>query len=393
MTQTENEEGAAPAANFEDTSQRLTTFARRLIATPSLPGQEQNVSKLLADELRILGYRDVEIDDVGNVVGWLGEGPAQLMFNGHIDHVPPAGMEDPYGAQIIDAAPYGEAGSAIRGRGACDMKGNVAAAAYAAVFVKQRLLHGSYLFTADVQEEVDSPLGVPALLKRGLRARYGLSGESTGLDVALGHRGKVQYDIVVSGRSSHASAPERGLNAVYRAMPFVEALQQLATRLPSDPVYGPATVTVTRISSDPDGEVAVVPSACTLRVDRRYVRTETPDSCRAELEELLAEVTSREGIVAELTPVNVYPLMQIEPEHELVTLGVEAVKTTTGRTPEVKTWLFGVNATFMSAAGIPSIGIGPGTEKWAHSPDEHISIRELVDASRIYAELITRLCA
>jgi putative selenium metabolism hydrolase len=381
-------------ATLSTVEQGLVEFARRLVAIPSLPGEEAAASRVLADELVRLGYRDVEIDAVGNVVGWLGEGPARLMFNGHLDHVPPAGMVDPYDARVEDGGPYGRDGLVLRGRGSCDMKANVAAGAYAAAFLSPgELRNGSYLFTADVQEETDSPEGVQALLARGLRAEYGLSGESTSLDVSLGHRGKLQLDIVVTGRSSHASTPEAGVNAVYRAVPVLQALEAHAADLPDDELYGRATITVTGISSEPDGEVAVVPSSCTIRVDRRYIPGETPESVQAELDELVAAVALREGLDARVELVNIYPLMAIDPEHPLVVAGREAVRAVTGSEPPVRTWRFGVNATFMSAAGIPCIGIGPGNEDWAHTPDEHVPVDELARCSRIYADLVSRLCS
>jgi succinyl-diaminopimelate desuccinylase len=377
-----------------DIERRLVEFTQLVVATPSLSGEEHDVSRLFAAELETLGYRDIEVDEHGNVVAWLGEGPPRLMFNGHLDHVPPAGMDDPYGAQIVDAAQYGGEGLAIRGRGTMDMKANVAAGAYAAAFLdRETLKRGSYLFVADVQEEPDSPLGIPALLERGLRAEFGISSESTGLDVYLGHRGKVQFDVVVSGRSSHASTPSAGLNAVYRAVPFLQALERFPDGLPSDPLYGKGTLTVTSIVSDPQGDVAVVPSSCTIRVDRRYIPGETPESCERELAELVAQVSAREDVAANLRVVNVYPLMAIERDHELVWHGVEAVREATGREPQIGAWRFGVNATFMSNAGIPCIGIGPGDEDYAHTKEEHVPIDELIQASRVYAALITRLCA
>jgi succinyl-diaminopimelate desuccinylase len=273
------------------------------------------------------------------------------------------------------------------------MKANVAAGAYAAAFLRpEDLRSGSYLFTADVQEEIDSPEGVQSLLARGLRADYGLSGESTALDVSLGHRGKLQLDIVVTGRSSHASTPDAGINAVYRAVPLLRALEAHADGLPDDPLYGRATITVTGISSEPGEDVAVVPSSCTIRVDRRYIPGETPESCGAELEALVASVAVREGLDARVELVNIYPLMTIDPEHPLVAAGREAVRTVTGREPRVRTWRFGVNATFMSAAGIPCIGVGPGNEDWAHTADEHVPVDELVSCSKVYAELVARLC-
>jgi putative selenium metabolism hydrolase len=380
-------------AALSDTERRLVEFTRKLIATPSLSGEETAAGDLVASELKALGYRDVTIDEHGNIHGIIGDGRPRIMFNGHMDHVPPAGMDDPYGAQLVDASIYGEQGVAIRGRGACDMKGGVASGVYAAAFLDPSALrHGSYLFTADVKEEIDSPDGVEALLAAGLRADYGLSGESTELQVHLGHRGKLQFDLVVSGKSSHASTPSDGRNAVYRAMPFLRALEEFPGNLSSDPVYGAATVTVTKITSEPAGDVAVVPNACTIRIDRRYIPGETPESVQNELQELVTEVSRREEVAADLRLVNIYPLMEIEPEHDLVKQAVTAAEAVTGEKPAVRAWRFGVNGTFMSSAGIPTIGIGPGSEDWAHTSEEHILVQDLIEASRIYAELITQVC-
>ncbi len=345
----------------------LVAFAQRLAATPSLPGEEREVAELLATKLVHLGYRDVAVDPMSNVVGYLGEGPPRLMFNGHLDHVPPAGMDDPYGAQIVDGQ--------LRGRGTLDMKANVAAGAFAAAFV-------------------DAPLrGVYIFIAQGLRADYGVSGEATSLDVALGHRGKVQLDVTVAGRSSHAATPAEGENAVFRALPFLAALERAGERVPSDPLLGVATLTVTGIASAPAGGVAVVPSSCTIRVDRRYVRGETPDSCRVEVEELVDRVAAEHGAHATVELVNVYPLMATEPDHPLVRAASAAVEDATGRVPALKAWRFGVNATFMNAAGIPSVGIGAGDERLAHTPAERVPVYEIVQASHAYALLIKRLCA
>jgi len=104
------EDLAAELDALDAPSRRLVAFTQELIRTPSLSGQEQAVSRLLAAELKALGFRDVTVDEVGNVVAHLGEGPPRLLFNGHIDHVPPAGMEDPYGGELVDAAQFGERG-------------------------------------------------------------------------------------------------------------------------------------------------------------------------------------------------------------------------------------------------------------------------------------------
>jgi putative selenium metabolism hydrolase len=362
----------------------LIGFAQELVATPSLPGDERAVSELVAAKLSDLGYRDVSVDELGNVVGHFGHGPPRLMFNGHVDHVPPAGMEDPYGAQVVDGH--------LRGRGSLDMKAAVAAAAFA-VSLLDAPLRGSYVFTADVREEVDGPEGIQTLLARGLHADFGVSGEATSLDIALGHRGKVQVDITVVGRSSHAATPQAGKNAIYLAVPFLAALERQAERLPSDSLLGTATLAVTGISSTPAGDVAVVPSGCTIRVDRRFVREETPDSCLAEIEELVARVAAEHDARATVELVNVYPLMATDSDEPIVAAAVAAVEEATGRAPSLKAWQFGVNATFMNAAGIPSVGIGPGDERLAHTPEERVPVAQVLQACRAYALLIERLCA
>ena len=190
---------------LDEREQALVRFAKRLVATPSLSGEEHQVARLVAAELRRLGYRNVTVDHAGNVVGWLGTGRPRLMFNGHLDHVPPAGMDDPYDARIELGEGPGRSGPVLRGRGSCDMKANVAAGVYAAAFLEpETKLQAAFVFTADVQEETDSPAGVRALLAEGLRADYGISGEATELGVAVGHRGKARFDVIVSGRASHA---------------------------------------------------------------------------------------------------------------------------------------------------------------------------------------------
>src|SRR5204863_9155447 len=198
-------------------------------------------------------------------------------------------------------------------------------------------------------------------------------------------------DITSAGRWRHAARRNDGENAVSRALPFLAALERAGRRLRPDPLLGAASMTVTAIASAPSGGVAVVPSSCTIRVDRRYVRGETPDSCRAEIEELVDRVAAEHGAKATVELVNVYPLMVTEPDHPIVQAASAAVEEATGRRPSLKAWKFGVNATFMNAAGIPSIGIGAGDERLAHTSEERVPIDEIIQASRAHALLIERL--
>ncbi|MBM7324679.1 M20/M25/M40 family metallo-hydrolase [Agrobacterium sp. S2] len=376
---------------------RMVAACQEVVRTPSLSFEEGDVAKIYARHLNELGFDSVEIDPNGNVIGVLrgeGNGPS-LMVNGHIDHVPAGEMSDPFSGDLVDASRWGEEGLAIYGRGTCDMKCNVMASAYAIASIKKAgvKLRGDVVFVADVGEEVDSPLGVPSVIARGVRTDYGLNTESSRGRVHIGHRGKIDVEITVHGRTSHASEPGNGINAVFEAVPFLEALQQYANGMKNDDVLGPATVTLISMKSSPDNGTAVVPDRCIIRVDRRYVRGETAETCERELRDILDRISSmNSGFKYDLNVIVHYPLMWVEPNNPVVQAALRARESITGEPDSVASWRFGVNGTFMCAAGIPTVGLGPGNEKWAHTPDEHILVADLVEVCGIWSRMIVDVC-
>jgi succinyl-diaminopimelate desuccinylase len=378
-------------------TEAMIAACQQMVRIPSLSGEEAEAAAAMADCLRALDYDRVDIDDKGNVLGWLdgeGDGPT-LLVNGHLDHVPPGDMIDPYGGCLVDAARWNEPGMAIAGRGAGDMKCNVVAAAFGLAAIKRAGIRfpGTVILNADVGEEIDSPDGVQHVLARGLRADYGLSVEATGLNVYVGHRGKVEYELRVHGQMAHSSEPSRGDNAIVRALPLLAALERQTPILPFHPLLGQATLAAIDITASPGGGVAVVPDRCTVRVDRRYIPGETPETCYAEMAGIVDAVRARDSrFHCDIEEVNHYPLFFTDPEHPLV----EAVQTARveilGDRGDVGAWRFGVNGTFLARAGIPTVGFGAGDERWAHTPEEHILVDELVAAARIYGRLALRVC-
>lgn len=376
---------------------KMVAACQEVVRTPSLSFEEGAVAVIYARHLRELGFDTVETDANGNVIALLrgaGNGPS-LMVNGHIDHVPTGEMKDPFSGALVDACRWGEEGTAIYGRGTCDMKCNVMASAYAIAAIKKAgvRLCGDVVFVADVGEEVDSPLGVPSVIARGVRTDFGLNTESSRGRVHIGHRGKIDVEITVHGRTSHASEPGNGVNAVFEAAPFLDELQRYAAAMKGDAVLGPATVTLISMKSSPDNGTAVVPDRCIIRVDRRYVRGETAESCERELRGILERIASgNAGFTYDLAVIVHYPLMWVDPESPVVSAALRAREAMTGRPDTVASWRFGVNGTFMCAAGIPTVGLGPGNEKWAHTPDEHILVADLVEACGIWSRMIVDLC-
>ena len=359
----------------------------------SLTGEETRIAQFVAEQMRGQQFDDVKIDGNGNVIGSVygsGTGPS-VMVNGHIDHVPVGAMMTPFSGALVDAARWGESGQAIFGRGSCDMKCNVIAAVHAVGALKRAGLRpgGDVIVVADVEEETDSPKGVKSVIESGLRADFGISVESTRGQVYLGHRGKLEFKVRLIGRTSHASEPSNGLNAIYLATAFIQRLQRYADGLAHDELLGPATVAITGMHSYPDNGTAVVPDLVEMRVDRRYVRGETPEICLSELQSILRSTYGDlEGTRWGMEATNHYPLMFTPESSAVAQAAIVAAADVDGARPSVSAWRFGVNGTFMNEAGIPTIGLGPGDEKWAHTPEEHIGTADLIEATRKIARTI-----
>ena len=376
--------------------ERLIAACRDVVRIESLTGGEAKVARYVADLMTALEFDKVEIDTNGNVIGILkGTGTApSVMLNGHLDHVPVGAMVDPFSAALVDAGRWGEEGQAIYGRGSCDMKCNVVAGVFAVASLKQAGFApgGDVIIVADVEEETDSPKGVKSVVQRGLRADYGISVEATCGDVYLGHRGKVEFDVRIFGRTAHASEPSNGISAIYEAMPFITAIRTYEQSLGNDPLLGAATVAITGLHSSPDNGTAVIPDLVRMRVDRRYVRGEGPDVCLAEIRGLLVQCYGEsEGKDWTIELSNHYPLMFTPETSPIAEAAVQAVRDVTGRTPRIAAWRFGVNGTFMTEAGIPTIGIGPGNEIWAHTPEEHIGTSDIIQATRAIARAVATI--
>ncbi|NEI74022.1 M20/M25/M40 family metallo-hydrolase [Rhizobium lusitanum] len=384
-----NTAGAAidEAINHPD----LIAACQKVVQIESLTGDEAEVAHFVASQMRAQDFDTVEIDANGNVIGTVfgdGSGPS-VMVNGHIDHVPVGAMQQPFSGELVDSSRWGESGMAIFGRGSCDMKCNVVAAVHAIGALKRAGLKpgGDVIMVADVEEETDSPNGVKSVIERGLRADFGISVESTKGQVYLGHRGKLEFEVKFFGRTSHASEPSDGTNAIYLSTAFIDRLQSYAGGLRQDDLLGPATVTITGMHSSPDNGTAVVPDLVTMRVDRRYVRGESPTICQSEIEGIL-RATNTNDAEWSVALINHYPLMYTPEDSPVTQAAILAAEDVDGVTPTIAAWRFGVNGTFMNEGRIPTIGLGPGDEKWAHTPEEHIGTADIVNATRKIARAL-----
>jgi succinyl-diaminopimelate desuccinylase len=197
----------------------VVDLTRALVRAASPSGRESPAAAVLETALRELGYDRVWRDEAGNVLGELdrGDGPTVLL-NGHIDVVPEGDEAlwpyPPYAAVLAD--------DRVWGRGACDMKGAVAALAVAGAAAAGDGVRGRILMTGVVQEEVGG-MGARHLATRE-RADVVILGEPSDMRLMLGHRGRIEVWATFPGRIAHAAKAELGENALARAARFVTAL-------------------------------------------------------------------------------------------------------------------------------------------------------------------------
>jgi len=193
----------------------LLAFLRELVAIPSPSGQEEAVIRRIQAEMTAVGFDEVKIDPLGNILGRIGTGPRSLAFDAHVDTV---AVTDPDQWSCDPFAGKFEAGQ-VYGRGAVDQKAGMAALVYAGKAIKELNL-GTGLqiwMVGSVMEEDCDGLCWHYLLQEGLlEPELVVSTEPTGLTVARGQRGRLEMRVAATGKSSHGSMPELGENAIYK---------------------------------------------------------------------------------------------------------------------------------------------------------------------------------
>lgn len=382
--------------------QDMVAFLQDMVRTPSFSTQEGEVAARLAEEMHRIGISDVRVDRIGNVIGRIGAGGGKkLVLNGHMDTVgvsdPAAWSRDPFGAKIENGVLYG--------RGTADMKGALAAMVYGAKMLLDSgvFLFGDLYLVGVVQEEPCEGLAMRVLVEEeGLRPDWVVLGEPTDLQVGRGQRGRMEMRVTVQGKACHAASPHRGENAIYGAARILFGLELLASQLAEDRLLGRGSLTVTQIESTA-GSRNAVPDRCAFYIDRRLTLGETEAKALAEVqgvilrESLRADVEVTEYRAASYTGYQArqreyYPAWVMEEDHPLVQATVRAVRKTLGYLPRVQEWSFSTDGVYtMGVASIPTVGFGPGEERYAHTSEEQIRLDDVASAARVYAQLAVDL--
>ena len=417
----------------------MVRFLRDMISHPSESCEEKEVAACIKAELEKLGYDKVEIDGLGNVIGWMGEGDKIIAIDSHIDTVGIGNREnwtaDPYEGYETDEIIYGRGGS--------DQEGGMAAAAYGVRIMKDLgLIPAGYkiMVVGSVQEEdCDGMCWQYIVNKDGIRPEFVISTEPTDGGIYRGHRGRMEIRVDVKGVSCHGSAPERGDNAIFKMADILQDIRALNNNGCSEstaikglvkmlePKYNPehyedarflgrGTCTVSQIYFTSPSRCAVADS-CAVSVDRRMTAGETWDSCLQEIRDLPAVKKYGEDVqvsmymydrpswTGEVYETEAYFPTWINREsaahvkalvdaHKALfggeRIGTPSAMSTRAGRPLTDKWTFSTNGVAIQGRyGIPCVGFGPGAESQAHAPNEITWKQDLVTCAALYAAAIS----
>jgi putative selenium metabolism hydrolase len=378
--------------------QELIDFTQDLIRIKSYSGQEEKIIRFIEQRMKDLGYDEVTVDAMGNVIGRIGTEETSVLFDSHVDTVEVNDENEwevpPFSAEIVNGRLYG--------RGSVDMKSSVAATLYAGANAKKLgLISGKtvYVSCTVFEEDCDGENLKHLFRELNLRPDYVVICEPSNNQIALGHKGKLQVSIKTRGVSAHGSAPEKGVNAVYEMAEIIQRVEKKNLELmKKEKPRG--TLVLSKISSI-SASLNAVPSECEIYLDRRIIPEETEEDILQEVDQIirgknatweLGTLHRKSWTGKEIKYQPFHLAWQIDLEHELAKACKTAYRETFGNEPtEFDFWDFSTNAVTPVSLGIPTIGFGPGEYKLAHMRNENCLVDQIVDACNFYTRLIEKI--
>ena len=395
---------------------------QRLVRVPSPSGDEGAVQGVIEDALLECGLTverlEATTEQVAPYAEHVGEdsrpegrpnivgvragsgGGRSLLLNGHVDTVragdPALWTHPPLSGAVVDDLLYG--------RGACDMKGGLATmiSALGALGVLGINLRGDVTVATTVGEE-DTGVGALSTILAGYRADAAIITEPTRLRLVPAQAGSLVFRITVRGRAVHASARHRGISAFEKFLPIFEALRELEREREAslrhslyDRVEDKAAINFGVVRA---GEWSItVPETLVAEGRVGLIPGEELAASKSMVIDRIMEAAKGDPWLRDHPPEVEWPGGQSVPVEVPIDAPIcqavsRAHEQVTGNKPGVEGSAFGADMRFfVRLAGMPCVMYGAGDIGWAHCPDEHISISELLTATETIACLLVDWC-
>ncbi|MFN8662520.1 MAG: ArgE/DapE family deacylase [Thermomicrobiales bacterium] len=350
---------------------------------------EADIAAFVAGWLREAGL-SVTVHDLGpdraNVVGILpgtGEGRS-LMLNAHMDVVGAGGMIGPW-------TPRRE-GDRLYGRGSYDMKASLAVIMLLAREATSWGLRGDLLVTAVADEEFAS-IGTQDIV-RHYRADAAVVTEPTGLDLCVAHKGFAWIEVETSGVAAHGSLPDVGVDAIAMMGPVLTGIAQLDQQLRSGSrhaLLGTGSVHASLIEGGQ--ELSSYPHRCVVGIERRTVPGESQEQVEAEIATILDNAARQNpSFRAQQRTLLMREPFSVDTDERIVQLAKQELERVRGDAPPL-TGAFGwMDSALLSAAGIPTVIVGPGG-KGAHADEEWVDLSSALATADALSGVVRAFCA
>lgn len=391
-------------------SEEVLQLVKDLISVPSHTSLEERETLVASHLLDLFKSEGIEAylqevkDGRSNIIARLeGESDGRsLMFNGHIDTVPPFGMEDPFSPIVHEGKLYG--------RGSADMKAGVGTMAYALIILKRLgiKLRGDLVFAGVIDEESSESAGTHYIVEHGPKTDVAIVGEPTKLHTVAAHKGCDYFEVTFNGWSSHSSVPKNGVSAISAAVDFVKKVEE--DMIPNyakldHPLVGPPTINVGAIqgssvdnlpylTGESSSFVGTVPGFCRMFIDVRWTPYQTIEDVTNDVKEIAKAVElERPDVKIEVKHILPHPAMEINLDHPLVQSVQNNIKEATGENSPLRGEPFwGDSGLLYAHANTPTLLFGPGDIGCAHSDNEYIDVSEIAPAAKIYALTALDIC-
>ncbi|MFH1824612.1 MAG: M20 family metallopeptidase [Candidatus Firestonebacteria bacterium] len=352
---------------------------KKLVNIESVSGHEKKIMEFIERELKSFGFSPKRIyleKDRFNILAKTGSGSPSICLNSHADTV------NPFGKSIPKAV---EKNNKIYGLGSCDDKGGLSAILTVAKEIsKNPPKRGSLNILISVDEETGG-LGVEKVIKQGYKFDYALVGEPSDLEIVRAHMGIIFLKLKTYGVATHGSIPWDGINAIERLFNLVTKIKSFLKKYKKHNLLGPFSINLGVIKGG--DRPNRVPDYGEGSVDIRIFPPYKSKDVLNEIKNLIKKFKD-----ADFEIIKLQEPMETEKDSKFIKILKEVVFEGTKRKVIISGKRGWTEAShFRNMLGIDTIVLGPGSIKEAHSANEFVSTKEVIDCYKIYTSIVRKM--